>query len=211
MTKSEPLEFSLYEQLPLSDLVLYSIFSLHDQSIETSFENIAVECFELFPKKFSLQSYPEYPDPNRVRREIKRMDGRGFTPGDQQLIEGNLKTTYKISNNGLKKLSQIQNLLKTGKIEKKSIERKIKDTRGKIGRVLAEIEKHPLYKKFLTDGENTIISEPLFRDLLFATMETSDEKLRTNMKTLIDYCDAANRNDIKSFLLLICKKFNKFF
>jgi len=209
--KSKPFRPDLYEKIPLSDLVLYSIFSLQNQKIETSSENIAVENFELFPKKFSLQSYPEYPDANRVRRELQRMEGGKFQIGGDQLIEGNLKTTYKFTDKGLERLNQIQTLLKTGRAEKNKIERKIKDSRGKIGRVLNEIEKNPLYKKFLLNGENTEISEPLLRDLLFATMETSDEKLRSNMKALVEYCDAANREDLKVFLLFICKKFSKIF
>jgi len=209
--KSKPFSQEVYDKIPLSDLVLYSIFSLKNQKIETNFENITVESFEIFPKKFSLQSYPEYPDPNRVRRELQRMEGGKFQIGGDQLIEGNLKTTYKFTDKGLERLNQIQTLLKTGRAEKNKIERKIKDSRGKIGRVLNEIEKNPLYKKFLLNGETTEISEPLLRDLLFATMETSDEKLRSNMKALVEYCDAANREDLKVFLLFICKKFSKIF
>lgn len=197
--------------MPLSDLVLYSIFSLQNQQIETNFENIVVESFELFPEKFSMQSYSEYPDPNRVRRELQRMDGKGFQVGDEQYVDGNLKTTYKFTDKGLQKLNQIQTLLKTGKAEKTQIKSKIKDSRGKIGRVLNEIEKNPLYKKFLLNGGAIEISEPLLRDLLFATMETSDDKLRNNMKTLIEYCDVANREDLKAFLIQICKKFSNIF
>ena len=99
----------------------------------------------------------------------------------------------------------------TGKEEKSQIKSKIKDSRGKIGRVLIEVEKNPLYKKFQLEGENIEISEPLVRDLLFATMETSDEKLRNNMKTLIDYCDVANGQNLKTFLIFICKKFPNIF
>jgi DNA-binding PadR family transcriptional regulator len=197
--------------MPLSDLVLYSIFSLQNQKIETNFENIVVESFELFPQKFSMQIYTEYPDPNRVRRELQRMDGKGFQVGDEQYVEGNLKTTYKFTDKGLKRLTQIQTQLKTGKKEKSQIKSKVKDSRGKIGRVLNEVEKNPLFKKFLLEGENIEVSEPLIRDLLFATMETSDEKLRNNMKSLIEYCDAANREDLKAFLTQICKKFSKIF
>ena len=210
-TKSKPFQPDLYERIPLSDLVLYSIFSLQNQQIETNFENIVVECFELFPKKFSMQCYSEYPDPNRVRRELQRMDGRGFQVGEDQYVDGNLKTSYKFTDKGLGKLKPIQTLLKSGKIERAKIERKIKDSRGKIGRVLNEVEKNPIYKKFLLDGENIEISEPLLRDLLFATMETSNEKLQNNMKTLIEYCDAVNRQDLKDFLIHICKKFSNIF
>lgn len=210
-TKSESVQSSIYEKLPLSDLVLYSIFSLQNQQIETNFENIVVESFELFPEKFSMQIYTEYPNPNRVRRELQRMDGRGFQVGDEQYVDGNLKTTYKFTDKGLKRLTQIQTQLKTGKEEKSQIKSKVKDSRGKIGRVLNEVEKNPLFKKFQLEGENIEISEPLVRDLLFATMETSDEKLRNNMKTLIDYCDVANRQNLKIFLIHICKKFSNIF
>jgi len=210
--KLQPFQPETYEKIPLSDLVLYSIFSLQNQEIETNFENIVVENFELFPRKFSLQSYPEYPDANRVRREIKRLEGGKFqTGGIDQLIEGNLKNTYKLTDKGLNKLPAIQSVLKTGESDQTQIKRKIKDSRGKIGRVLNEVEKNSLYKQFLVDSSTLKISEPLLRDLIFATMETSDDKLRNNMKTLIEYCEVSNRQDLKEFFQYICKKFSNIF
>jgi hypothetical protein len=206
--KSKAFLEEIYKNVPLWELALYSIYSLQEQNVETNFENIVVECFELFPKKFSLQSYPEFPDTNRVRRELQRIEGSTFQmKGFDQLLEGNLKTTYKFTDKGMEKLAKVQNKLQTGSIDQTKIEKKLKDTRGKYGRVLNEIEKHPAYKKFLAVGENFEVSESLMRDILFATMETPNEKLRDTMKTLIGYSEALKRDEIKKFFLFICKKF----
>ena len=210
--KSTPFLEDIYSNVPLWELVVFSLYSLQQQNVEANFENIVVESYELFPKKFSLQSYPEYPDTNRVRRELQRIEGSTFqTKGFDQLLEGNLKTTYKFTDKGLEWLAKIQNTLQTGSVDKKKIDKKLKDTRGKYGRVLNEIEKHPAYKKFLIVGEDLEVSETLLRDILFATMETSNDKLRDSMKTLIGYSEALNREDIKKFLMYLCKKFQYLF
>jgi len=100
--RAKPFPEKAYMDIPLSDLVLYAVFSLETKKVETTFENIVAECFELFPKKFSLHGYPEYPDANRVRREIQRLEGTLSSPGIEKLVDGNMKTSYRITEKGLK-------------------------------------------------------------------------------------------------------------
>jgi hypothetical protein len=212
ISRSKPFFEDQYSSIPLRELVLYSVFSLQEQNVETNFENIVVESFELFPKKFSLQSYPEYPDTNRIRREIQRIEGSTFqAKGIDQYLVGNLKTTYKFTDKGMEQLSKLQDALNISTKDRIQVEKKLKDIRGKYGRVLNEIEKHPAYKKFLEEGENLEVSETLLRDILFATMETPNEKLRDTMNTLIGYSDALNRDDIKKFLKFLSIKFSTLF
>ena len=199
-----------YINLSLSDLVLYALFSLGTNEVETTFENLVVESYKLFPQKFHLQGYPEYPDANRVRREIQRMEGTLPTPGPN-LVKGNMKTSYKIAESGFVKLGEIQIKLASGEKDKVKIDKKLSDRRSKIGRVLSELEKHPLYHQYLRKGENIDIPESLLRDLLFATMETSHDSLRENMNTLKEYCDVLNKNDIKDFLNFCANKHGEIF
>ena len=77
--------------------------------------------------------------------------------------------------------------------------------------VLREIERHPLYIQYLKDKEQTEVPETLLRDLLFATMETSEEKLREKMRTLIEYCNALGKKDIEEFLKFCSNKHKKIF
>jgi len=209
--KAKPFPLGSYEDLPLTDLVLYALFSLEEKGIETTFENLVAESFELFPRRFSLQGYPDYPDANRVRREIQRIEGTLSSLGVEKLADGNMKTSYKITGRGVERLRYVQARLQTGVNEKTSIQKRIEDKRSKMGRVLYELEKHPLYKEYLRSGRNMDVPETLLRDLLFSTMETSYEKLREKMNTLIEYCVALGREDIKEFLLHCKDKHEKIF
>lgn len=207
--RAQPFPENMYDGLNLSDLVLYGLFSLHTKGIEMIFENLVVECYELFPKKFHLLGYPEYPDANRVRREIQRIEGTLSTPGMDKLANGNLKTEYKITEKGLERLKEIDAKLKAG--TGGAIRKSIADGRGKIGRVLNELEKHTLYRQYLQNGKNTEVPETLLRDLLFATMETSYETLRKKMDKFIEYCEIVERGDLKEFLEFCREKHKNIF
>ena len=49
------------------------------------------------------------------------------------------------------------------------------------------------------DGKVIEVPETLLRDLLFATMDTSNEELEENLEKLKEYCDLLGREDIKEF------------
>jgi hypothetical protein len=55
-----------YENVDLDHLIMYVISQLEKIGADLSFENAAVAAFKLFPKKFSLPGYPEYPDGKRI-------------------------------------------------------------------------------------------------------------------------------------------------
>jgi len=206
--KAKSFPEKVYRDISLSDLVLYALFSLKNKGIETTFENIVAESYELFPKKFYLPGYPEYPDANRVRREIQRIEGTLSTPGMKKLAKGNMKTSYEITEEGLQRLKLIEEKLTRDVGAKESIEKEIEDRRGKMGRLLYEIERHPLYKQYTSSKEDLAVPVSLLRDLLLATMETPFNELRERMNRLIKYCEAFNKQDLKMFLEL-CKKKNK--
>ena len=121
-----------------------------------------------------------------------------------------MKTNYKITDKGLQKLKEIQTRLKYSDFDIQ-ISSRIKDRRGKIARIILEIEKHPLYKNYLRDREKIEVPETLLRDLLFATMDTPEEELRENLKNLVEYCDLLGRNDIKKFLEFCALKHREIF
>ncbi len=66
-------ETSSYENIPLTSLVAYSVFWLSKWEIPTSLENLAVFCFKLFPSKFSMVGWSEFPDFNRINRSVLQM------------------------------------------------------------------------------------------------------------------------------------------
>ncbi|MCD6578009.1 hypothetical protein J7L48_00870 [bacterium] len=205
--KSQPFPDDTYQNLTIDDLILYALFSLEKKGVEGRFENIVAEGFEMFPKKFYLHGYPEYPDARRVFNSVMRMSG-GLPTNQEKLIVGNMKSFFTLTERGLERLKAIQMKLQTGEDDKIGIKTKIEDKRGKMGRMLWEIETHPLYRQYLINGENTDIPETLLRNLLFATMETPKKRLEEKMSMLIGYCESLGRDDIKKFLIF-CKNKHK--
>jgi len=208
-SKAEPFELEKYEDFALTDLVIYALFSLDKKEVETTFENLTAECFELFPQKFQLPGYPDYPDARRVSREVRRLSG-GLSEekGKSNYLKGNLKTSFEFTEKGLKKLDDIQEKLKSGKSDEEEIKKRTRARRGKIEKVISKLQQHPLYQTYTEKGRKTSIPEHQLRDLLFATMETPRDKLREKMEIMIEYSDDLGREDVKEFLNY-CKKKNK--
>ncbi len=62
-----------YEAIALTSLTAYSVYWLSQWSIPTSLENLAVLNFRLFPTKFAMVGWPQFPDFNRTNRSILQM------------------------------------------------------------------------------------------------------------------------------------------
>jgi len=63
---------SIYTSVSLTKLTIYAISKIAEGGEECAYERIVKECFTLFPRRFSLQRYPEWPDGARIKLEISR-------------------------------------------------------------------------------------------------------------------------------------------
>jgi hypothetical protein len=59
---------SLYSSIDLNRLASFTIHWLKERRIPMTFENIVVASFRMFPVKFALEGYSEYPDAARINR-----------------------------------------------------------------------------------------------------------------------------------------------
>jgi hypothetical protein len=60
-----------YLSLDKDRLILIVIDYLNSKNIETTFDKLTVAAFKLFPKKFSLIGFPEYPDAKKELEPLK--------------------------------------------------------------------------------------------------------------------------------------------
>ena len=67
----------------IDPLVVVSLFKLYESQESTSMESIAVTAFKLFPDKFSMTQFPEYPDYMRVFTAV-RMHLKKYVEGDMK-------------------------------------------------------------------------------------------------------------------------------
>lgn len=75
-----------------------------------------------------------------------------------------------------------------------------KEEKAKAGKVIKMVERSDAYRQYKKLGAKARISEFDFRDMLFATMESSAETLRRNVDLFKRYAGIHNRADLIKFL-----------
>lgn len=61
---------SMYEDVPLAVLVVYSLYWLHEWELRRSDEAVSILSWRLFPAKFAMVGWPQYPDTTRTTRSL---------------------------------------------------------------------------------------------------------------------------------------------
>jgi hypothetical protein len=74
-----------------------------------------------------------------------------------------------------------------------------KEEKVKAGKVLKMVEKSDAYRLYAKNGKQAKISEFDFRNMLFATMESSSDTLMRNVGLFKRYADIYKRNDLIKF------------
>lgn len=63
----------LYNELSLATLTAYSTYLLSQLELPATLENVAVVNYKLFPRKFAMVGWPQFPDVNRTNRSVLQM------------------------------------------------------------------------------------------------------------------------------------------
>ena len=58
----------IYDRIALNDLVTYAVYFLSQSGGEINAEDIVATCFKLFPERFQLRGYSEWPDSTVVNK-----------------------------------------------------------------------------------------------------------------------------------------------
>ena len=133
----EEIDSSKYESVDLDRLVMYAVAKLVQMNIDLSLENIIVATFKLFPSKFSILGYPEYPDATRVEKCLWRCKGKR-----RDWLGGKTPHGYAVTERGWRIVDQAASLLSTSGGRTKS------QTRRKES-IIVEVTCSPAYLKYL--------------------------------------------------------------
>jgi hypothetical protein len=71
----------IYRRIALNELVTFSVYFLKQQGGEINAEDIVAACFKLFPERFQLRGYPEWPDSTVVNKRWLDCRDRGYLIG----------------------------------------------------------------------------------------------------------------------------------
>lgn len=180
---------SAYTSISLTKLTILAIHEIANNGEECAYERVVKECFTLFPRRFSFQRYPEWPDGSRIKIEILRCRDNGW-------ITGNEKNGFKITLLGKRVAQEVLNELQVGKAKKQRTSQ-IRDRGDTIIKYLKENEP---FRRFQQNKEDFNITEGEFRRLLVATFETPPRVLKQNLNYCLDICKQYGENELFEFL-----------
>jgi hypothetical protein len=192
----------LYRGMSLNELVMYAVYVIAESKREINSEDIVAACFLLFPERFHLRGYPQWPDSTVVNKRWLDCRNRGY-------ITGSTAHGFSLTPEGLQVAERTANAL-TGKQRYFSRRRPSKltaEARTRAGRFIRSLEASDAYQRFRSEGEPAEISEFDFRSMLLCTMDSSAATLRSNLEQFKQYASMYERQDLVDFLDFSRRKF----
>jgi len=196
----------IYGRIALNDLVTFAVYFLSQHGGEINAEDIVAACFKLFPERFQLRGYPEWPDSTVVNK--RWLDCR-----DRGLLHGSTAGGFSLTAKGLELAEKVSAIL-TGmqrQFIKPGLEKVSGEMRTRAGRFVLSLESSEAFQKFLINGPSANISEFDFRNMLLCTMESSATTLRNNLEQFRQYVSLYQRKDLLGFLDFCRDKFTTLF
>lgn len=198
--KLEAVDSNKYEDVDLDRLVMYSIGQLEKIGAELSFENAVMASFKLFPQKFSLLGFPDYPDANRIMKCFWR-----FTSKVKPWLSGKIKQGFVIAERGRAPIKEVEAILRgQHPIEKKSPS---KTRREEL--LLKEVMSSAAYLKYI-EKQNDSISDGDLCDMLQGTLNSDRKMLKENLFLLQKYARELKQKNLWDFFYWIEQRFNQF-
>ena len=204
MEQKSSFDPSIYERIGYDELVNYSIFRLVASERATSFENIVAEAYGLFPERFSLRGYPQWPDSAVVNKSWLRCRT------DKKYIVGSVKDGFKLTQRGLQTAEKTEKQLNGGSGATNGAALKLRsELRTRSGRLLRSLEQTPTFNRFASVGDVQGMDEYDLADMLLALPDSPAAKLRSNLEQFRDAARLYERDDILEFLDVVEHRFSK--
>ncbi len=191
-----------YAKISLNDLVVYSMYTLRRQKDGIATEDIISACFMLFPKRFALRKYSQWPDAGIVTRRWGECKSKGY-------LRGNAINGFELTARGIKRAEKVEKSLgkplKPVRVAKPKAEKPAvpaaeavhPELKARARKYIRSIEASDAYKHY---RKKTSFNEFDFRSLLLCTMESPPATLARNMEHFKEYVRLYDRDDLLTFL-----------
>ncbi len=171
----------------LDRLVTVGLMKLEDAKMERTFDNVVVVLHKLFPEKFSLISFPEYPDSIRVDNTL-RLDCQ-----HSKFLTGNRVKGYTLTSLGRISAEDTIEKIKNKKSRSiKSSPRLPASRRNRATRTIDSLRTSEGYRKFSSKQYNEINKFDVC-EVLHGTLDTKIDMLKQNSDTLRKYAEDLNQ------------------
>ena len=185
-----------YLPLDRDRLVLFVVDFLHSRDIESTFDKIVVAAFKLFPKKFSLIGFSEYPDALTVDKcvHLHNTKSKGW-------LAGGMQSGFIITEKGKYFLDETKKMLE-GKIKITKAHAVI--PRRKEVTFIGLLKKTDAYKKYIQDKKESITKSEILDALKVPS--NSQELMEPHLKKYLEYANRINDFSAIEFLEFIKRK-----
>ena len=187
----KPFKLELYQGEALSKLTVVGILKLHNAEIDASFENVTVILYKLFPEKYSLVGFPEFPDTLRVNRA---MTSHCITAG---YIDGTLKrNSYCLTPKGQTVAEDLLDQIESGTMSQR---KRSDEKQHKYIRLVKGVSDTTGFEKFSAKHLKEIKKFDVCESL-HCTIDADEEHLKRNLETLTQH--AINTKKISNFAVI---------
>ncbi len=193
----------LYSEIALAALAAFAILRLRELHIPNTFENLAIALFKLFPEKFSLVGFSQYPDAASVGRTLLQLG-----PKYRNWARGSVQKGFVLTEAGNDKALQVASLLSGAQASdaRRARSRTSLPRTMDLSKDIRAIEESSLFRQWKAGAINQNNPLDLF-DLLGAFAYTPARVLIDRIKTLEIIATELERQDILDFLSAVRKEF----
>lgn len=202
----KPFKPDSYDQIDLNRLAVYAIHLLSENALLVTFENIVVSLFLMFPRKFALVGFDQYPDSVRVTRALLQL-----RPKYRNWASGSPPRGYNLTSAGVMIAEETAGMLVNP--TQRHRDRKIK-TRPRTFDAAGEVAKTVLgssaYSKY-RESRLEEIDEMEVLELLRTVPHTPPDVLNRYMRQMQSIAQESNNDEAVEFLKFLRKKFRTLF
>jgi hypothetical protein len=198
-----PFAESRYEAIDLTGLAAFTLHWLQERHVPTTFENIVVAAFKLFPAKFSLEGFPSFPDAARVGRTLLQL-----APKYRNWARGSVQKGFVLTESGLMKVRKVTEELGGGKVgkEPQPVPRARSPRTMDLERELEPIQSSPLFEEWRAGRLDGTMAVELL-NMLGAYAYTPPRALRDRVAVLENAAAQVGRDEVVEFLRAVRKAF----
>jgi hypothetical protein len=195
---------STYANFDLNRLVSFTVHWLQQRDTPTTFENIVVAAFRMFPTKFALEGYPTHPDAARVNRALLQL-----RPKYRNWARGSVRKGFVLTESGLTEVRRVADALAGLSVaEQPAQKRQTAPRTMDLSQDLASVGTSSLFAKWQNQGlDKATVLE--FLDMLNAYAYTPPRALRERLAFLENASLQVGRQDIFEFLREARKTFSQ--
>jgi hypothetical protein len=179
-----------YLSLDKDRLVLFAVGLLESKKIEPTFDKIVVTTFRLFPKKFSLIGFAEYPDGRTIY-----YCAYNHCTLDKKWLFGNVQSGFKVTERGKYFLDETKKMLE-GKIKLTRTHQVI--PRRKETTFITILKKTNAYKKYVQSKKEAIDRSEILEALRIPPNAKS--LIQAHLKKYLEYANRVNDSSVVEFL-----------